>query len=154
MSKPKFVYVTYINTTPEKLWEALTNPDFTQKYWIGVRQESEWKIGSSWCLRMANGEVWDTGEVLEIDPPRHYTVSWRHEHFEDLRAVGFTRQSVDIEPYGEYVKLTITHEAPEGGEKLIEAVSGGWPAILSSLKTMLETGEALPGTDRMPERNH
>ncbi|HEX5323861.1 MAG TPA: SRPBCC family protein [Capsulimonadaceae bacterium] len=154
MSKPTFVYVTYINTTPEKLWEALTSPDFTQKYWGGVRQESDWKVGSPWRLVMPSGEVWDTGEVLEVDPPRRYVVSWRHEHFDDLRDVGETQQSVDVEPWEGYLKLTITHEAPEGGEKFIEAVSGGWPAILASLKTMLETGKALPGSDRMPDQSH
>lgn len=152
MAKPKFVYITYIKSTPEKLWEALTTPEFTQKYWGGVRQESEWKVGLPWRLVMPSGEVWDTGEVLEFDPPTHYAVSWRHEHFEHMRAVGYTRASFDIEPTGdEVVKLTVTHETPEGGEAFLEAVSHGWPQILASLKTLLETGQPLPPTGRMPD---
>ena len=149
MDSLKYVYVIYINTTPEKLWEALTDPEFTQKYW-GVRQESEWKVGSPWRLVMPDGSVWDSGEVLEVDPPNRYVVSWRHNHMEDLRAVGATRQTTTIEKVGAVLKLTITHEVPSGGEKFVDAVSQGWPSILSSLKTMLETGSPLPGSAEMP----
>jgi uncharacterized protein YndB with AHSA1/START domain len=141
----KFVYVTYIQTTPEKLWEALIKPEFTKQYWVGVSQISDWKVGSSWKLEFSDGRVADTGEVLEIDPPRHLVVSWQNEFRLDLKEEGHSRAAFDIERTGDLVKLTVTHEIDREGSKLIEAVSGGWPAILSGLKTLLETGKPLQG---------
>ena len=141
----KFVYVTYIRTTPEKLWEALVTPEFTKKYWLGVSQVSDWKVGSSWKLVFDDGRVADTGEVLEIDPPRKLVVSWQNEFRPELKEEGHSRATFDIATVGELVMLTVTHEIAKEGSKLIEAVSGGWPAILSSLKSLLETGKALEG---------
>jgi uncharacterized protein YndB with AHSA1/START domain len=141
----KFVYVTYIQTTPEKLWEALIKPEFTKQYWVGVSQISDWKVGSSWKLEFSDGRVADTGEVLEIDPPRRLVVSWQNEFRLDLKEEGHSRATFDIERTGDLVKLTVTHEIDREGSKLIEAVSGGWPAILSGLKTLLETGKPLQG---------
>jgi uncharacterized protein YndB with AHSA1/START domain len=151
MDRPKFVYIVYIATTAEKLWEALTKPEFTRQYWAGCWQRSDWKIGSSWELMTPDGRLGDDGEVLELDPPRRLVVSWRNQLFDELKDVGFTRATFEIEPSGDYMKLTVTHEAPENGQKFIDAVSQGWPGILSSLKTLLETGKALPGTDKWPE---
>jgi uncharacterized protein YndB with AHSA1/START domain len=147
MADNTFIYVTYIRTTPEKLWEALTNPEFTRKYWYGSHQESEWKAGSSWKLMFADGRVADSGEVLEVDPPRRLVLKWRNEFRPELKAEGYTRCTFEIESEGEIVKLTITHEAG-GFNKMIEAVSQGWPRVLSSLKSLLETGAGLPRTDQ------
>jgi uncharacterized protein YndB with AHSA1/START domain len=150
MSGTKFVYVTYIRTTPEKLWEALTNPEFTRQYWFGVTQECEWKKGASWTLRMPEIGVADTGEVLEIERPRKIVLKWRNEFRPELKAVGYTQCTFEIEAADEVTKLTVIHEAPAGGEAMIEAVSQGWPMILSSLKTLLETGHGLPHGNPRP----
>jgi uncharacterized protein YndB with AHSA1/START domain len=146
-----YVYVTYIRTTPEKLWDALLKPEFTRKYWFGVSSESEWKKGASWRLMFPDGRVGDSGEVLEIEKPKRLVLKWRHELMPELREEGYSRCVMEIEPEDETVKLTITHEIDKPNAKFIDAVSGGWPKILSSLKSLLETGTALPGTDRLPE---
>ena len=139
----RFVYVTYIRTTPEKLWDALLKPEFTRAYWFGMWQESDWKTGSPWKLVFPDGRVADAGEVVEIDAPRRLVLRWRNEFRPELREEGHSRCVIEIEPAGEAVKLTITHELDKTGSKLIEAVSGGWPKILSNLKSLLETGSAL-----------
>lgn len=145
MSHDRFVYVTYIRTTPEKLWEALTRPEFTRQYWGGFWADTTWELGSAWRLTSPDGKIHDVGEVLEFDPPRRFAVSWLHQMNEDLKAEGASRASFELEPHGEAVKLTVIHEIDQTGSKLIEAVSTGWPAILSSLKSLLETGAALGG---------
>jgi uncharacterized protein YndB with AHSA1/START domain len=138
----RFVYVTYIRTTPAKLWQALTEPQFTERYWFGARQECDWKVGSPWKLVMPTVGLADSGEVLEVAPEKRLVLSWRNEFMPELKAEGFSRMTYDLEPDGETVKLTVTHESD--GEVFIEKVSGGWPKILSSLKSLLETGEPLP----------
>ena len=141
----RFLYVTYIRTTPAKLWEALTNPDFNQKYWFGCRQESDWRKGSSWAIRLPDGRKADEGEVLEIEPMKRLVLKWRNLMTAEMTAEGFTRCTMDIaQEEGGTVKLTIAHEADVPNAKVIEAVSGGWPKVLASLKSLLETGEALP----------
>src|SRR5262245_59673190 len=147
----RFVYVTYIRTTPEKLWDALLKPEFTRAYWYGTWQDCEWKKGSSWKLTFADGRVADAGEVVEIDKPKRLDLKWRHELQPELRAEGYSRCVIELEPSDETVKLTITHEIDKSGSKFIEAVSSGWPKILSSVKSLLETGKALPHTDRLPK---
>lgn len=139
----RFHYVTYIRTTPEKLFEALTTPEFNRQFWMGNHQVSDWKVGSPWRIEAADGKVWDTGEVLEYDPPRKYAVSWAHQVKPEVAAEGASRATFELEPMGAVVKLTVTHEI-ENGPNFIAAVSGGWPMVLSGLKTLLETGEALP----------
>ncbi len=150
MSKASFVYVSYIRTTPEKLWEALVNPEFNRQYWFGAHQESEWTKGAEWKLVFADGRVADAGEVVEVDPPRRLVLKWRNEFRPEVKADGFTSCTFEIERDGELVKLTVTHEAATAAHKLIDAVSKGWPLVLSSLKSLLETGEALPRTDQLP----
>ncbi len=140
MSKPKFVYVTYITTTPEKLWSALTSGDFTEQYWFGSRIQSEWKAGSP--LKIATGVAgkdW-LGKVLQCDPPRLLSYTFRvqggSEHL--------TRVVFGLEPQGPVVKLTLTHdELDEKDEKFISGISQGWPAVLSNLKSLLEGGRPL-----------
>jgi uncharacterized protein YndB with AHSA1/START domain len=148
MSKPQFVYVTYIRTTPEKLWAALTDPATIKRYWFGIDAESDFKPGSPWRLVFEDGRVADTGEILEADPPKRLVIRWRNEFKPELKDAGFSRCTMEIEVAeyypdmsGKAVKLTITHEAEsEKGTPFIEAVSGGWPKILSNLKSLLETG--------------
>jgi uncharacterized protein YndB with AHSA1/START domain len=149
--KSSFVYVTYIRTTPEKLWRALTEPEFTRQFWAATTQVCDWKVGSSWKLMIPDGRVADAGQVLEIDPPRRLVLSWRNEFLPDLHAEGFSRMTCQLEPQGEMVKLTVTHEMPRPGSEFIEKVSNGWPIILSSLKSLLETGESLESTRKWPE---
>jgi uncharacterized protein YndB with AHSA1/START domain len=148
MSKPQFVYVTYIRTTPEKLWAALTDPATIKRYWFGIIAESDFKPGSPWRLVFEDGRVADTGEILDADPPKRLVIHWRNEFKPELKDAGFSRCTMEIEAAeyypdmsGKAVKLTITHEADaEKGAPFIEAVSGGWPKIIANLKSLLETG--------------
>jgi uncharacterized protein YndB with AHSA1/START domain len=141
MSKPQFVYVTYIETTPEKLWHALTDGDFTERYWFGVRLQSDWKVGSRFSM-MRDGTENDAGEVIEYDPPRRLSYTFVNLS-EKYRGERPARATFVLEPYGEVVKLTLTHEDFDEGSKMLPAISKGWPAILSNLKSMLETGRTL-----------
>ena len=146
MARSTFVYVTYIRTTPERLWSALTDPEFTRQYWFGVRNESEWKVGAPWRLVFPDGRVADTGEILEVDPPKRLVIKWRNEFRPELKAEGYARCTMELEPVEGAVKLSITHSIEQEPSKFIEAVSGGWPRILSNLKSLLETGAlAFPG---------
>jgi uncharacterized protein YndB with AHSA1/START domain len=149
MSKPKFVYVTYIRTTPEKLWAALTSPEAIRKYWFGITAECDWKPGSPWSIKFEDGRTADSGEILESIPSKRLVIHWQNQFKPELKALGYTRCTMDIElaDYypdfgGKAVKLTITHEAEtEQGGPMIDAVSNGWPKILSNLKSLLETGD-------------
>jgi uncharacterized protein YndB with AHSA1/START domain len=143
MDKSEFIYVTYIRTTPEKLWSALTSPDFMKEYWFGMHFESDWKAGSSWRLVFPDGRVADTGEIVEIDPPRRLVLKWRNEFRPELKAEGAASCTIQLEPIGDAIKLTISHEMDRSPSKLIEAVSSGWPRILSNLKSILETGDVV-----------
>ena len=151
MAGERFVYVTYIRTTPERLWDALTKPEFTRAYWVGTWQDSTWQPGASWKLMIPDGRVGDFGEVLESDHPRRLVLRWQNEFLAELRAEGWSRCTFDIEPAQDAVKLTVTHEMDRPGSTFIAKVSEGWPKILSSLKSLLETGQALPGTGEWPK---
>jgi uncharacterized protein YndB with AHSA1/START domain len=151
MAESQFVYVTFIRTTPEKLWRALTEPEFTRKFWMGTTQDSEWKVGSPWRISFSDGRVADTGEVVEIEPYRKLVLKWRHELDPELTAEGFSRMTYELEQKGDSVKLTLTHVMEKDESKFIQAVSGGWPIILSSLKSLLETGESLETTRGGPK---
>ena len=151
MNNSRFVYVTYIRTTPEKLWKALIDPEFTRRFWNETWQDCEWKPGATWRLMIPDGRVADAGEVVEIEPQRRLVLRWRDEFMPELREEGYSRMTYEIEKKGESVKLTVIHEMERGGSKLIDAVSGGWPMILSSLKSLLETGQALEETKRWPK---
>lgn len=140
MAGSKFVYVTFIRTTPEKLWSALTAPEFIKQYWFDMTHDTEWKVGSSWRMIFPDGRVADTGEIAEFDPPRRLAIKWRNEWRPELKAEGWSRCVMELEPADNVVKLTVTHTIEIENSKLIEAVSGGWPKILSNLKSLLETG--------------
>ncbi len=141
MARSTFVYVTYIRTTPEKLWSALTDVEFIKQYWFGMHCESQWTAGSSWKLVSGDGQIFDAGEILEIDPPRRMVIRWQNEWKPELKAEGPSRCTIELEPVDSAVKLTITHEIDRLESKLITAVGGGWPLVLSNLKSLLETGE-------------
>ena len=138
-----FVYVTFIRTTPEQLWAALTDPECVKKYWFGVHQDTEWKAGAPWRLVFADGRVADTGEILEVDRPRRIVIKWRNEFRPELKEEGYARCTIELEPVEGAVKLTIAHVMDRPASKFIEAVSSGWPRILSNLKSLLETGEVV-----------
>jgi uncharacterized protein YndB with AHSA1/START domain len=142
MRKPEFVYVTYIETTPEKLWEALTSSEFSKRYWFNTELKTDWKIGSPFALVM-DGTTTDVGEVLEFDRPRRLSYTFHHVLSEAARKERPTRVAFTLEPHGKLVKLTLTHEGFEGGSVILDGISKGWPAILSGLKSLLETGTAL-----------
>ncbi|MDB5611843.1 MAG: hypothetical protein JWP25_8743 [Bradyrhizobium sp.] len=141
MRKPEFVYVTYIETTPEKLWEALTSSEFTKRYWWDTLVISDWKVDSPLALEW-RGKVTDTGVIVEADPPRRLSYTWSNTS-EEFRNERPSRVTFVLDPYGKLVKLTLTHEDFEQDSKMLQGISKGWPAIMSSLKSMLESGQAL-----------
>src|SRR5271165_2200467 len=151
MKNARFVYVVYIRTTQQKLWDALRKPEFTRQYWQGTWQDCDWKVGSSWKLMIPDGRVGDAGQVLEFDPPRKFVVSWRNEFIPELREEEFSRVTFDLETVGDLVKLTVIHEIDKPQSILIDKVANGWPMVLSSLKTMLETGQSFPSTREWPK---
>lgn len=142
MPKPEFVYVTYIKTTPERLWEALTSSEFSRRYWFGTELRSDFKAGSPFALVMG-GKPTDTGEILEADRPRRLSYTFKHELDDEMRKEGVTKLAFTLEPHGDLVKLTLVHEGFAKDSKLLDGISKGWPAILSSLKSLLESGDAL-----------
>ena len=147
MSKSDFVYVTFIRTTPERLWSALTTPEFIRQYWFGMHCESDWKPGSPWKLVFADGRLADAGEIVEADPPQRLVIKWRNEWNAEMRAEGYSLCTFQIESVPDAsrqaVKLSITHAIERTESKFIEAVSGGWPRIISNLKSLLETGSVV-----------
>ncbi|HZP78328.1 MAG TPA: SRPBCC family protein [Pseudolabrys sp.] len=145
MTGPNFVYVSYIRTTPEKLWQALTQSAFTRQYWFGHAVESDWKPGSA-IRFFAAGKCDVQGEVLASDPYRRLAYSWRVDFDEALRNEEPSRVSFDLEPVGPEVKLTVIHDQFGAGSKVYPGISNGWPMVLASLKSLLETGEPLAAT--------
>lgn len=141
--KSSFVYVTYIRTTPERLWEALTSQEFAQQYWRGAHPEAEWKVGGSWKLVYPDGRLCDMGEIVAFERPKRLGIRWRNEWKPEFKAEGWSLCTMEIEPDGEAVKLTVTHSMGREGSKFIQAVSEGWPQILSNLKSLLETGSVI-----------
>jgi uncharacterized protein YndB with AHSA1/START domain len=141
MARSTFVYVTYIRTTPEKLWSALTHDvEFMKQYWFGVHCQSQWTAGSSWKMVHGDGQITDAGEIVEAEPPQRLVIRWQHQFKSDLKVEGDSLCTMVLEPSEKAVKLSITHTIEREPSKLIEAVSGGWPKIISNLKSLLETG--------------
>ena len=142
-SQSRFVYVTYIRATPERLWSALTSPEFARQYWRGAHPEADWKPGGSWKLIFPDGRVGDAGEIVAFEPSKRLSIRWRNEFKPEFKAEGWSLCTMEIERAGEAVKLTVTHSMEREGSKFIAAVSGGWPQILSNLKSLLETGSVV-----------
>ncbi|MEU7578477.1 metalloregulator ArsR/SmtB family transcription factor [Streptomyces sp. NPDC041068] len=142
-TKPSYVYVTYIESTPEKVWHALTDAELTAAYWGHSNvSDGEWKAGSGWAHRRVDGSGIDdvVGTVVESVPPSRLVTTWAEPDAADDEP---SRVTFDIQPHGGIVRLTVTHEnlASEADR---EAVGSGWPAVLSNLKSLLETGSPLP----------
>jgi uncharacterized protein YndB with AHSA1/START domain len=143
MADSTFIYVTYIKTTPDKLWEALTTPEFSTRYWLGARLVADWRQGGAWTLTLPDGRRADEGEVEAFEPKSKIALRWRHVMTPDLATEPGALCTMELEPQDDAVKLTVTHTSPKEGSKLIQAVSGGWPKILSNLKSLLESGQVV-----------
>ncbi|HZP78329.1 MAG TPA: SRPBCC family protein [Pseudolabrys sp.] len=145
MSKPSYVYVSYIRSTPEKVWQAITDREISKQYW-GRSNRSDWKVGSSWEHQRVDGSnITDiVGQVVETRPPHHLVISWATPS--DANDPGrVSRVSFDIEPQSAgIVRLTVTHSELEPGSQMERGITWGWPLVLASLKSFLETGEGLP----------
>jgi uncharacterized protein YndB with AHSA1/START domain len=142
MLKPAFNYISYIETTAEELWEALTNSEFTTRYWWDTSVISDWKVGSPISL-VIKGLTTDVGEILEADRPRRLSYTFHHILNERALKECPSRVTFVLEPHGELVKLMLTHEGFADDSVVVDGISKGWPAILSSLKSLLETGRPL-----------
>ena len=143
------VFEIYIKTTPERLWEAITDSEMRQKYNFGVGVASDWTPGSTYeSVHPGAGVAIAEGENLEVDPPRRLVQSFRALWSEDVKREGTSRVTWEIEPVGDSCRLTVTHDQLREGAH--DELYGGWPMILSGLKTLLETGESLttPGSLR------
>jgi uncharacterized protein YndB with AHSA1/START domain len=142
MSSPKFVYVTYIATTPEKLWNALTQGKFTEQYWFGAVLETTWAPGSALRFKRGN-ELIVSGKVIESKPYTRLSYTWVHEKDGQFRDEKPSQVTFEMEQSGETVKLTVMHDDFEPGSKVFGMIGNGWPMVLASLKSLLETGRAL-----------
>ncbi|WP_437206054.1 SRPBCC domain-containing protein [Planctomicrobium sp. SH664] len=147
----RFTSVIYIRTTPEQLWRGLIDPQYTRQYWAETWQDSTWVPGADWKLMIPDGRVGDSGTVLEFDAPRRLSVTWKNVFHAEFANEAATRLTCVLEPVGTSVKLTLVHESEDPHSKLIAAVSEAWPHLLSSLKSLLETGESLLETRKWPE---
>jgi uncharacterized protein YndB with AHSA1/START domain len=152
MTKPSFVYVTYIATTPEKVWQAFVDTDVMRQYWVGPGADcsrvnvSDWKPGSRWEHQRTDGSgtVDIVGKVVESIRPRRLVYTWARPSDANDESK-HSRVAIDIEPQHDgLVRLTVTHEDLERDPQMYAGISGGWPKVLSNLKTLLETGRALP----------
>jgi uncharacterized protein YndB with AHSA1/START domain len=123
-----------------------------KQYWFGMHCESQWTAGSSWKLVSGDGQIFDAGEIVEAEPPRRLVIRWQHQNKPELKAEGASQCRIELEPSGTAVKLTIVHSIECEPSKFIEAVSGGWPKIISNLKSLLETG-AIALQERYPVEN-
>lgn len=141
MNKPELVYVTYIRSTPQKTWDAITQPEFARQYWGGNANLSDWKEGSGWRHVNPANETWVQGEVVESVPPKRLVLTWADP--DDLKDV--SRVTYEIEPQDGIVRLTVTHDRFHADSEMAGKVSKGWPHVLSSLKSFLETGTGLDG---------
>ena len=144
MDNPQFVYVTYISTSAEKVWNALIDPKMTTKYWQH-ENVSDWKPGSKWEHRGADKErtLKLVGKVIESSPPRRLVLTWAFPAdaaSEEKRS----RVTFEIEPIGDVVRLTVTHDRFEPGSEMLQGITEGWPKVLSSLKSLMEAGRPLP----------
>jgi len=140
--KAEFVYVTYIASTPEKVFDALIAPEMTRKYWAHLNV-SDWKVGSAWKHENAeNGKSDLVGKVLESDRPKRLVISWAFPADQDNPAK-YSRVTFLVQPGPKAVRLTVTHEDLEPGSDMDKGIRRGWPVVLSNLKTLLETGTAM-----------
>ena len=151
--KPAIVYTIYIAATPEQVWQALTSAEFSRKYFSGFAIEAELKVGGSFIARAPDGSAHIDGEVIECDPPNKLTVTWNVNWPKLVEKLGPTLVTYEIEPAGDAVKLTMLQSHDRDiSDDILSGGRTGWPAILSSLKSLLETGQALAIKMAPPER--
>ena len=143
MAKSTFVYVTYIRTTPQKLWSALTDVECMKQYWFGVHCKSQWTAGSSWKLVYPDGRNTDAGEIALAQPSRRLMIRWQHLDKPELKSEGESLCTMELEPSGPAVKFSITHSIEREPSNFIAAISGAWPMVISNLKSLLETGSVV-----------
>ncbi len=141
MSKLEYVYVTYIETSAENLWQALTESEFTERYWFGHRVSSDWKPGSPYSFAKQGANSIE-GKVIAADPPKRLVYSWNSCSPAD-RQEGTSKVTFDLEPRGKVVKLTVTHDELNEAGVTFRNISGGWPMVIAGLKSLLETGRGL-----------
>jgi len=141
--KPAIVYTIYIASTPEKVWQALTSAEFSRKYFFGNAVEVDLRVGGAYVVRTGDGALHISGEVIEYDPPRKLTITFDVNWPALIEKLGSTLVTYEIEPVGEVVKLTLiqSHDRPLNDD-ILSGGRQGWPAILSGLKSVLETGHA------------
>jgi uncharacterized protein YndB with AHSA1/START domain len=151
--KPTTVYTIYIASTPEKVWQALTTAEFSRQYFSGLAVEVDLRVGGSYIVRTPDGALHISGEVIECDPPKKLTVTFNVNWPALVEKLGPTLVTYEIEQAGNAVKLTMTeaHDRPIDDD-ILSGGRQGWPAILSSLKSLLETGEALDIKMAPPQR--
>jgi uncharacterized protein YndB with AHSA1/START domain len=151
--KPATVYTIYIAATPEQVWQALTSAEFSRKYFFGNAVEVDLKIGGAYIVRAPDGALHISGEVLECDRPKKLSITFNVNWPELIEKLGPTLVTYEIEPAGDAVRLTMTesHDRPLSDD-ILSGGREGWPAILSSLKSLLETGEALVVKMQPPQR--
>ncbi|THD51170.1 MAG: ATPase [Bradyrhizobium sp.] len=151
--KPATVYTIYIAATPEQVWQALTMSEFSRKYFFGNAVEIDLRVGGAYIVRTPDGALHISGEVIECDPPKKLTFTFNVNWPELIEKLGPTLVSYEIEPAGDAVRLTMTeaHDRPLSDD-ILSGGRQGWPAILSSLKSLLETGEALVIKMQPPQR--
>jgi uncharacterized protein YndB with AHSA1/START domain len=148
VSGAKFIYVTYINTTPEKVWNALIDNEMIKQYWSRHKNVSDWKVGSTWLHQdYDSGTIDIDGKVVEFEAPKRLVLTWAGAN-EDLRKEKPSLVTFEIETVFDVARLTLTHDELETGSKMLEGITAGWPSVLSSLKTLLETGNPLQMTTR------
>jgi uncharacterized protein YndB with AHSA1/START domain len=143
IEKTSFVYVTYIRSTPQKVFEAITQPEIARRYW-GHENVSDWKPGSGWQHVRANEEraVNVVGKVVEVTPPTRLVITWASPS-RAADPAAYSRVSFDVAPYEDMVRLTVTHDELEAGGSMAKGIQQGWPIVLSSLKSLLETGQGI-----------
>jgi uncharacterized protein YndB with AHSA1/START domain/DNA-binding transcriptional ArsR family regulator len=144
MDRPRHVYQVYIRTQPEQVWQAITDPAFTQRFFFQTRVDAHWQPGAPLKYWMRDGQLAVEGEVLETDPPRRLVTTWSFRSMPEAAADPPSRVTWEIEPMGEMCRLTLVHDQFPSETATYHSVGGGWPLVLSSLKSLLETGEPLP----------
>lgn len=148
MSTTEFVYVTYINTTPQKVWNALLDNEMIKQYWGRHKNVSDWKVGSIWLHQDYDSDTTDIeGKVVAIEEPKRLVLTWAGTT-KDLRTEKPSRVTFNVEAFLDVTRLTLKHDELEPGSKMLEGIKAGWPSVLSSFKTLLETGNPLQMTTK------
>jgi uncharacterized protein YndB with AHSA1/START domain len=141
----RFVYVTYIRASQQKVWDALQNPEFTRRYWFGQAGDAWKDAGAAWAIRKEDGSPSVSGTILELDPPHRVVLAWRNDYRPELTAEGLTTVTFELEARGDTVKLTVIHDMGRANSKSLGVYSEGWPMVLANLKSLLETGAVPSG---------